>query len=117
MPSTYKAIEVTSPGKFNLVEREVVAPKSGQVRIRVQACGVCHSDSATVSGQWPGMVYPRVPGHEAIGLVEEVGPGESRWKVGQRVGVGYFGGEAVGDQVADRVGVADDEPVEAPGLA
>ena len=70
MPSTYKAVEVTSPGKFNLVEREVIEPKSGQVRIRVQACGVCHSDSATVSGQWPGMVYPRVPGHEAIGLVE-----------------------------------------------
>ena len=61
MPSTYKAVEVTSPGKFNLVEREVAAPKSGQVRIRVQACGVCHSDSATVSGQWPGMAYPRVP--------------------------------------------------------
>jgi D-arabinose 1-dehydrogenase-like Zn-dependent alcohol dehydrogenase len=93
MASTYKAVEVTSPGKFNLAEREVVAPKGGQVRIRVQACGVCHSDSATVSGQWPGMVYPRVPGHEAIGLVEEVGPGESRWSVGQRVGLGFFGGE------------------------
>ena len=53
-----------------MVEREVVAPKSGQVRIRVQACGVCHSDFATVSGEWPGMVYPRVPGHEAIGLIE-----------------------------------------------
>ena len=61
MASTYKAVEVTSPGKFNLVEREVVAPKSGQVRIRVQACGVCHSDSATVSGQWPGMVIPAFP--------------------------------------------------------
>ena len=70
MPSTYKAVEVTSPGKFNLVEREVIEPKSGQVRIRVQACGVCHSDFATVSGEWPGMVYPRVPGHEAIGLIE-----------------------------------------------
>jgi len=90
MPSTYKAVEVTSPGKFNLVEREVVAPKSGQVRIRVQACGVCHSDSATVSGQWPGMVYPRVPGHEAIGLVEEVGPGEGSRGVYSE----YFGEES-----------------------
>jgi D-arabinose 1-dehydrogenase-like Zn-dependent alcohol dehydrogenase len=76
------------------VERKTTAPGAGQVRIRVEACGVCHSDAATVEeGQWPGMIYPRVPGHEAIGHIEEVGPGVTAWNVGQRVGVGFFGGE------------------------
>jgi propanol-preferring alcohol dehydrogenase len=93
MGSTYKAVEVSAPGTFRMVERAVAAPAAGQVRIRVEACGVCHSDAATVEGQWPGLKYPRVPGHEAIGRIEEVGPGVTNWKVGQRVGVGFFGGE------------------------
>ena len=63
MPSTYLAVEVTAPGIFRLVERAVAAPGAGQVRLRVEACGVCHSDAATVEGQWPGLIYPRVPGH------------------------------------------------------
>ena len=68
MGTTYKAVEISSPGVFSLVERKTTAPGAGQVRIRVEACGVCHSDAATVEeGQWPGMIYPRVPGHEAIG--------------------------------------------------
>ena len=93
MGTTYKAVEVSAPGVFRMVERPIVAPAAGQVRIRVEACGVCHSDAATVEGQWPGLTYPRVPGHEAIGRIEEIGPGVTNWKVGQRVGVGFFGGE------------------------
>jgi propanol-preferring alcohol dehydrogenase len=93
MGSTYRAVEISSPGVFSLVERKIAVPGAGQVRIRVEACGVCHSDLATVAGQFPGLSYPRVPGHEAIGRIEEVGPGVTNWKVGQRVGVGFFGGE------------------------
>jgi alcohol dehydrogenase, propanol-preferring len=89
----YKAIEVSEPRTFRLVERPVTKPGTGQVRIRVEACGVCHSDAATVEGQFPGLSYPRVPGHEAVGRIEEIGPGVTTWKVGQRVGVGFFGGE------------------------
>jgi D-arabinose 1-dehydrogenase-like Zn-dependent alcohol dehydrogenase len=93
MGKTYKAVEITKPGTFRLVEKPVVGPGEEQVRIRVEACGVCHSDAGTVEGQLPGVVYPRVPGHEAIGRIEEVGRGVTTWKVGQRVGVGFFGGE------------------------
>src|SRR5438132_13271501 len=86
-------MEVTSPGVFSLVERKIAVPSAGQVRIRVEACGVCHSDAATVEAQFPNLSYPRVPGHEVIGRIEEVGPGVTAWKVDQRVGVGFFGGE------------------------
>jgi len=91
MASTYRAVEISSPGVFSLVERKVAG--AGQVRIRVEACGVCHSDAATVEAQFPNLFYPRVPGHEVIGRIEAVGPGVTAWKVGQRVGVGFFGGE------------------------
>src|SRR6266850_5102754 len=93
MRNTYRAMEVTSPGVFSLVERKIAVPSAGQVRIRVEACGVCHSDAATVEAQFPNLSYPRVPGHEIIGRIEEVGPGVTAWKVDQRVGVGFFGGE------------------------
>jgi len=93
MKDTYKAVEVSAPGIFRMVERSVSMPGPGQVRIRVEACGVCHSDAATVEGQFPGIAYPRVPGHEAIGRIDSVGSGVTNWKVGQRVGVGFFGGE------------------------
>src|ERR1700687_1214719 len=93
MASTYRAVEISSPGVFSLVERKVAVPGAGQVRIRVEACGVCHSDAATVELPFPHLSYPRVPGHEVIGRIEEVGPGVTAWKVGQRVGVGFFGGE------------------------
>ena len=93
MRNTYRAMEVTSPGVFSLVERKIAVPSAGQVRIRVEACGVCHSDAGTVEAQLPGVVYPRVPGHEVIGRIEEAGPGVTAWKAGQRVGVGFFGGE------------------------
>jgi propanol-preferring alcohol dehydrogenase len=93
MGAKYKAVEISAPGIFRLVERSVVSPGAGQVRIRVDVCGVCRSDAGTVGAQLPGIVYPRVPGHEAIGRIEEIGPGVTTWSVGQRVGVGFFGGE------------------------
>jgi alcohol dehydrogenase, propanol-preferring len=93
MKGTYKAVEVSAPGMLRVVKRPVSEPGADQVRIGVEACGVCHSDAATVEGQFPGLTLPRVPGHEVVGRIEEVGPGVSNWKIGQRVGVGFFGGE------------------------
>ena len=78
---------------FQLVEREVPGPGSGEVRIKVQACGVCHSDVLTKEGLWPGIQYPRVPGHEVAGVIAELGSGVTAWKIGQRVGVGWHGGQ------------------------
>jgi len=89
-----KAAQVPKPGAdFQIVEREIPAPGAGQVRIKVQACGVCHSDVLTKEGAWPGIQYPRVPGHEVAGILDEVGAGVSAWKKGQRVGVGWHGGQ------------------------
>jgi len=93
MMRTYKAVQAREPGKLNLVELPIREPGPGQVRIRVEACGVCHSDAATVEGQFPGFTFPRVPGHEVVGRIEQVGTAVSRWKIGQRVGDGFFGGE------------------------
>jgi len=89
-----KAVQVPKPGAdFEVVEREIPQPGPGQVRIKVQACGVCHSDVLTKEGAWPGIAYPRVPGHEIAGLIDEVGAGVTQWKKGQRVGVGWHGGQ------------------------
>ncbi|HXB54244.1 MAG TPA: alcohol dehydrogenase catalytic domain-containing protein [Vicinamibacteria bacterium] len=93
MADTYQAVEVSAPGVLRVVERPIREPGAGQVRIRVEACGVCHSDAATVTGMYPGLTLPRVPGHEIVGRIHALGSGVSRWKVGQRVGVGFFGGE------------------------
>src|SRR5580704_12603291 len=92
MASTYRAVEISSPGVFSLVERKVAVPGSGQVRIRVEACGVCHSDAATVEGAFAGIAYPRVPGHEVVGRIDAIGSGVRGWTVGQRVGVGFLAG-------------------------
>jgi D-arabinose 1-dehydrogenase-like Zn-dependent alcohol dehydrogenase len=78
---------------FEIVEREIPKPGAGQVRIKVQACGVCHSDALTKEGAWPGIQYPRVPGHEVAGSIDELGAGVSEWEKGQRVGVGWHGGQ------------------------
>jgi D-arabinose 1-dehydrogenase-like Zn-dependent alcohol dehydrogenase len=91
--STMKVAQIGKPGAgFQVVEREIPTPGAGQVRIKVQACGVCHSDVLTVEGSWSGIQYPRVPGHEVVGIIDEVGTGVSEWKKGQRVGVGWHGG-------------------------
>jgi D-arabinose 1-dehydrogenase-like Zn-dependent alcohol dehydrogenase len=79
-------------GAFELVEREIPVPGPGEIRIKVQACGVCHSDSATKEGIFPFITYPRVPGHEVSGVVDEIGPGVTEWKKGERVGAGWHGG-------------------------
>ena len=78
---------------FQVVEREIPKPGVGHVRIKVQACGVCHSDVLTKEGLWPGIQYPRVPGHEVAGSIDELGAGVSEWEKGQRVGVGWHGGQ------------------------
>lgn len=88
-----RAMEIAHPGgPLELVEREIPQPAAGWVRIRVEACGICHSDSLVKEGHWPGLQYPRVPGHEVVGIVDAVGGGVTHWKVGQRVGVGWHGG-------------------------
>src|SRR5881398_2356784 len=89
-----KVAQVPKAGAdFEIVEREIPQPGPGQVRIRVQACGVCHSDMLTKEGVWPGIVYPRVPGHEVAGVIDQAGAGVTQWKKGQRVGVGWHGGQ------------------------
>src|SRR6266446_299255 len=89
-----KVAQVAKAGAdFEIVEREIPQPGPGQVRIRVQACGVCHSDVLAKEGGWPGIVYPRVPGHEVAGVIDEAGPGVTQWTKGQRVGVGWHGGQ------------------------
>jgi D-arabinose 1-dehydrogenase-like Zn-dependent alcohol dehydrogenase len=79
-------------GPLQAEERDMPEPGSQEVRIRVQACGVCHSDSGTVEGEFPGIQYPRIPGHEVIGVIDAIGPGVQGWSVGARAGVGWFGG-------------------------
>jgi D-arabinose 1-dehydrogenase-like Zn-dependent alcohol dehydrogenase len=88
-----KAVQVPKAGAdFQIIEKEIPQPGAGQVRIRVLACGVCHSDVITKEGLLP-IEYPRVPGHEIAGVIDEVGTGVTTWKKGQRVGVGWHGGQ------------------------
>lgn len=88
-----RVVQVTQPnGPFELVEREIPEPAAERVRIKVEACGICHSDSLTKEGTFPGIQYPRVPGHEVAGIVDAVGAGVVGWTEGQRVGVGWHGG-------------------------
>jgi len=88
-----KAVQVSKPGgNFELVERNIPEPARGQVRIKVEACGICHSDALVKEGHWQGLEYPRVPGHEIAGRIDAVGDGVTQWKPGQRVGVGWHGG-------------------------
>src|SRR6202035_1556217 len=91
--STYKAVEVSAPGNLRNVERPIPEPGPGQVRLRVEACGNCHTDAATITGVYPGLTLRRRPGHEVVGRIEALGSGVSRWKIGQRVGVGLIAGE------------------------
>jgi alcohol dehydrogenase, propanol-preferring len=88
---TYRAVQAVSPGKLELVRKPRVDPQPRYVRVRVQACGVCHSDAVTVEGALP-IAWPRVPGHEAVGVIDMLGAGVEGWALGQRVGVGFLGG-------------------------
>lgn len=88
-----RAVQVTKPGgPLELVERDVPEPGAGAVRVKVQACGICHSDALTKEGHWPGIKYPRVPGHEVAGVIDALGRDVSGWTKGQRVGIGWHGG-------------------------
>jgi D-arabinose 1-dehydrogenase-like Zn-dependent alcohol dehydrogenase len=90
---TMKAVQISKPGgDFEVVERPIPEPGRGQVRIKVEACGICHSDALVKEGHWPGIQYPRVPGHEIAGRIDAVGADVTSWKPGQRVGVGWHGG-------------------------
>lgn len=91
--TTMKAAQISKAGgQWELVERPLPEPGPGQVRIRVEACGICHGDMMVKEGHWPGLQYPRVPGHEIAGRVDCLGPGVTAWSLGQRVGVGWHGG-------------------------
>jgi len=91
--SKMRAVQATGPkAGLQIVERPVPEPGAGAVRVKIGACGICHSDSMTVEGHWPGIRYPRVPGHEIAGVVDATGPSVTAWKVGDRVGVGWHGG-------------------------
>jgi len=91
--SKMRAVQVSRPGgPLELVERNIPEPGAGSVRIKVEACGICHSDSLTVEGHYPGIQYPRIPGHEVVGVIDAVGPGVAGLAVGQRAGVGWHGG-------------------------
>ncbi len=91
--ATMRAVQVAGPkAPLELVEREIPELVPGSVRIKVQACGICHSDAFTKDGTWPGIEYPRVPGHEIAGTIDAVGPGVEGWKAGESVGVGWYGG-------------------------
>jgi D-arabinose 1-dehydrogenase-like Zn-dependent alcohol dehydrogenase len=93
MSAKMKSAQISKPGgQFELVERNVPEPGPGQVRVKVEACGICHSDVLVKEGWWPGLQYPRVPGHEIAGRIDAVGSGVTTWKPGQRVGVGWHGG-------------------------
>ncbi len=91
--ATMKAIQVSAPGAdFELVNREIPEPKEGEVLLKVQACGVCHGDAVIKGGHFPGLTYPRIPGHEVIGIIDKLGSGVNDWQTGQRIGVGWHGG-------------------------
>src|SRR5260370_3963674 len=92
-----KAIQISKPGgDLELVDRPIPVPGPDMVRIKVQACGICHSDSMVKEGLWPGLKYPRIPGHEVAGIIDEIGANITSWHKGQRVGVGWYGGSLCG---------------------
>ena len=91
--SKMRAVQISRPGgPFEIVQRDIPEPGPGRVRIKIEACGICHSDSLTKEGHFAGLKYPRVPGHEVVGVVDAVGEHVLRWKPGMRVGVGWHGG-------------------------
>jgi D-arabinose 1-dehydrogenase-like Zn-dependent alcohol dehydrogenase len=91
--SKMRAIQISKPhGSFELVERDIPTPSAGTVRIKIQACGICHSDAMVKDGLFPNIQYPKIPGHEVAGVIDALGDGVTDWSVGQRVGVGWYGG-------------------------
>ena len=113
-----RAVQVVrAGGPLEIVEREVPEPARGEVRVRIQACGVCHSDSLTVEGQWSGLTFPRIPGHEIAGVIEAIGADVVEWRVGQRVGVGWFGGNCGHCEPCRRGWLIDCRHLRIPGIS
>ena len=112
-----RAVQVTRVGSLELVERDVPEPAQGEVRVRIEACGVCHSDSFTVEGQWPGLSLPRIPGHEITGVIDAVGTDVIDWRTGQRVGVGWFGGNCGRCEPCRRGWLIDCRNLRVPGIS
>jgi D-arabinose 1-dehydrogenase-like Zn-dependent alcohol dehydrogenase len=110
--------QVPKPGAdFEITEREIPEPGAGQVRIKVQACGVCHSDVFTKEGSWPGIQYPRVPGHEVVGIIDAMGADVSAWKKGQRAGVGWHGGHDNTCRACQRGDFRNCQNLKVPGIS
>ena len=103
-------------GPIEVVERPVLDPGPGKVRVKVEACGLCHSDVITKESLFPGIVYPRIPGHEVAGVVDALGEGVANWKVGQRVGIGWIGGHCTVCQPCRRGKFATCERAQIPGI-
>jgi D-arabinose 1-dehydrogenase-like Zn-dependent alcohol dehydrogenase len=112
-----QAMQVTRAGALEHVERDMPEPSRGEVRVRVEACGVCHSDSFTIEGQWPGLAFPRIPGHEIAGVIDALGTGVVGWRVGQRVGVGWFGGHCGHCDPCRRGWLIDCRNLRIPGIS
>ena len=113
-----RAVQVArGGGPLELIERDVPEPARGEVRVRIEACGVCHSDSLTVEGQWPGLAFPRIPGHEIAGVIDAVGAGVAGWRTGQRVGVGWFGGHCGYCEPCRRGWLIDCRNLRIPGIS
>jgi len=93
MTTKMKAVQISKPGgDWELLDRDIPKPGAGQVRVKVEACGICHSDALVKEGLWPGLQYPRVPGHEVAGRIDAIGDNVTAWAKGQRVGIGWHGG-------------------------
>ena len=113
-----RAVQVVrAGGPLELVERDLPEPARGEVRVRVEVCGVCHSDSFTVEGQWPNLSVPRIPGHEIAGVIDAVGAGVVGWRAGQRVGVGWFGGNCGHCEPCRRGWLIDCRNLRIPGIS
>jgi D-arabinose 1-dehydrogenase-like Zn-dependent alcohol dehydrogenase len=113
-----RAVQVArAGGPLEFVERGVPEPAQGEVRVRVEACGVCHSDSFTVEGLWPGLSFPRIPGHEITGVIDAVGADVVDWRTGQRVGVGWFGGNCGRCEPCRRGWLIDCRNLRVPGIS
>jgi D-arabinose 1-dehydrogenase-like Zn-dependent alcohol dehydrogenase len=112
-----QAVQAARAGALELVERDLPEPARGEVRLRVEACGVCHSDSLTVEGQWPGLAFPRIPGHEIAGVIDALGAGVAGWRAGQRVGVGWFGGHCGYCEPCRRGWLIDCRNLRIPGIS